>query len=195
MSPAIVDSQHLDVHVVMTAVDVLVFDAHVGEMHLVIEVRKVVLVSPFLDLVRLAIGPAVSLLVVAIPFVQPALVLTLELVVEHDAIDPRLAVGELLRFAQIGLIDLRIVLDLARLHEARVELLPVVLMMVVTMEVQEIAATVGKNDDVVTVTIQPLRSDEPLFPQVTEVARPRIGRAAVVVAEVTGGYDAERTYR
>ena len=61
-------------------------------------------------------------------------------------------------------------LDLARLHEARVELLPVVLMMVVTMEVQEIAATVGKNDDVVTVTIQPLRSDEPLFPQVTEVA-------------------------
>jgi hypothetical protein len=61
------------------------------------------------------------------------------------------------------------VLDLAPLHQARVELLPVILLMVMTMGVQEVAATVGKNDDGVTVTIQPLRSDEPLFPQVTEV--------------------------
>ena len=46
--------------------------------------------------------------------------------------------------------------DLARFHQAHVELLPVVLMMVMTMGVQEVAATVGKNDDVVTVAGRPI---------------------------------------
>ena len=56
-------------------------------MHLVIEVRQVVFVRPFLDLVRLAIGPTTRIVPVA--FVQPLLVLALELVVEDDMVDER----------------------------------------------------------------------------------------------------------
>ena len=48
--------QHLDIYVVVAAVDILVLDPHVREMDLLIEVRQVVLASPFLDLVWLTIG-------------------------------------------------------------------------------------------------------------------------------------------
>ncbi len=62
-------------------------------MHLVVEVRQIVFVRPFLDLSRLAIGASISIFTVAIPLVQPSLVLPLELVVENDSIDARAAIG------------------------------------------------------------------------------------------------------
>jgi len=49
VAAAVVDRQHLDVDMIESAVDLLVFDPHVGKMQLVIEVRQVVLPRPFLD--------------------------------------------------------------------------------------------------------------------------------------------------
>jgi hypothetical protein len=63
-------------------------------MDLVIEVREVVFVRPFLDLVRLAIGPAIRIVAVPISLVEPLLVLTLELVVEFDAVNACAALRE-----------------------------------------------------------------------------------------------------
>ncbi len=89
VAAAIVDGGDLDILVIPPAIGVFVLDAQVREMHLVIEVRQVVFVRPFLDLVRLAIGPAICIIVVSISFVQPLLVLALELVVEDDMVDAR----------------------------------------------------------------------------------------------------------
>ena len=96
------DSNHLDVDVVPAAVGILVLDARIREMHLVIEVRQLVLACPFLDLVRVAIGMAVVVVADAITFVQPLLVVALELVVQHDAIDWGAAAFQALRFAFEG---------------------------------------------------------------------------------------------
>ena len=50
--------------------------------------------------------------------------------------------------------------------------------------IQELATAVREDNDTVSVTVEPLRSDEPLFAQVAQVARARIRRSAVVVSKV-----------
>jgi len=80
---AVMDGHNLDVLVIVAAVNVLVFDAEIGEVNLVVEVGKVVRRRPFFDLVLVAIGPSVT----AIALVQPLLVFALELVVEDDSFD------------------------------------------------------------------------------------------------------------
>src|ERR1700682_4035133 len=94
-----------------------------GEMDLVIEVREVVIVRPFLDLVRLAIGPAIRIVAVPISLVAPLLVLTLELVVECDAVNACAALRKALGFSEVRAIYLRVVFYLAGLLQTRVELL------------------------------------------------------------------------
>src|SRR5438067_9062386 len=102
----VMDSYHLEVDVIPAAVRVLVFDAGIREMHLLVEVRQVVLAGPFLDLMCIAIGVAVVVVAVAIARVQPLLVVALELVVEDDAIDARAALPQAFGFAFEGAIDL-----------------------------------------------------------------------------------------
>ena len=67
------DGQDLDILVVVTAVDVLVLDAQIGEVHLAIEVGQVVVIRPVASLVLVTIGPAVGVRATAIALVQPLL--------------------------------------------------------------------------------------------------------------------------
>jgi hypothetical protein len=195
-----VDGRDLDILVLPPPIGFLVFDAQVREMDLVIEVRQVVFVRPFLDLVRLAIGPAIRIIAVPISLVEPLLVLTLELVVEGDAIDACPAVREALGFAEVRAIHLRVVFHLARLLQTRVELLTMVMLMVLAM-VRRVVASVRlehvptffrQHDGDVPTTIQALCSDEPFFAEMSEVGGPRIGRTLVVVAEVACRDDPKR---
>jgi hypothetical protein len=55
----VVDGRDLDVPMIPAAIGLFVLDAQVGEMDLVAEVREVVVVRPFLDLVRFAIGASI----------------------------------------------------------------------------------------------------------------------------------------
>jgi len=123
MPAPIVDRRDLDILVLASPVELLVFDPHVGKVDLVVEVREVVFAGPFLDLMRIATGPTAAVLAVSIPLVQPFLIVALELVVEGDSVDACFALSEPLRLPQIGVVDLGVVFDLARLCEARVELL------------------------------------------------------------------------
>ena len=112
MSAAIVDREYFDIFMVPPPVELLVFDAKVREVDLLVEVGKVVVARPLLNLTGVAIRAAVA---VPIAFVQPLLILALELVVEGDSSNPRTALGELLSLSQIGVEDLGIVLDFPRL--------------------------------------------------------------------------------
>src|SRR5881296_507034 len=145
-------------------------------MDLFVEVRQVVAAGPFLNLLRLTIWTAVA---IAIALVQPPLVLALELVVQGDSIDARTPLGELLGLPQVGVEDLRVVLDFTGLDEARIELLRLTTL-ALTVRVQQVATPIGQHDDMVSMTIEAFRSDESLFAQMAEVAGPRIGRAVVV---------------
>ena len=97
------DGRDLDMLVIPPPVDLLVFDPQVGEVDLLVEVRQVVFERPLFDLPLVAIGVSVVVVAVAIPLVQPLLVLALELVVQDDALDARVAFVEALGDAQVGL--------------------------------------------------------------------------------------------
>lgn len=184
MRTSIVDRHDFDILVIAAPVELLVFDAQIRKMHLLVEVWEVVVVGPFLDLMWLAIGPSIGVVAVGIPLVQPMLILMLELVIQNDAVDVGLALSELLRFAKVRLVDLRVVFDLAGLDQPRIELLAVLLIAVRAMRVQEIATTVREDDHMVPMTVEALSSNQPLFAQVAEVARTWISRSAVVVSKV-----------
>jgi len=121
--PAIVDRQDFDAFVCPTPVELLVFDPQVGKMHLVVEVRELVLERPLFDLARVSVRVAVVVVVVSIALVQPLLVLALQLVVEDNAVDLDIAHFQTLGDVQIRLVDLHVVFELALAFDARVELL------------------------------------------------------------------------
>lgn len=82
------NGEHLDIQVLMPAIELLVFDADIREMNLFVEVRQVVLLCPLLDVALVAIGMTVVVVAVTIALVQPLLVITLELVVQDHSFDP-----------------------------------------------------------------------------------------------------------
>src|SRR5439155_11309651 len=80
-----------------------------------------------------------------IPLVQPALVLTLELVVEHDAFDVRATLRQALRRAVVGAIDVEVVFELPFAFHARPEGLAVPLV-AATMVFEQAAPFLGQRD-------------------------------------------------
>lgn len=52
------DVEQLDVHVMLGSIDVAILDPAVGQMHLPVEEREIVVVRPLLDLAYVAIGSA-----------------------------------------------------------------------------------------------------------------------------------------
>lgn len=109
MLAAVVIRHDFDVFVTVASIQ-LVFDAEIWEMNRLVEIRQIVLVRPFLDLARVAIGPPVAVRSTAIPFLQKALVLALEVVLEDHAPDvgallaeaPLVAVPRVLSRLRIG---------------------------------------------------------------------------------------------
>src|SRR5688572_26080023 len=109
MATAVVLRGHLDVLVIPTVVGVPILDAQVGEVDLIIEIREVVFIGPRADFLIGPIGVSVVIRAVAIPLVKPGLVLTFELVVELDAVNPRAALGQTLSRPFVSAIDLEVV--------------------------------------------------------------------------------------
>jgi hypothetical protein len=79
----------------------LVLDAEVWEVDRLVEVRQVVVPCPFFDLAVVTIRPSVAVGASAIVFLQPFLLLALELVVEDDAADVGALVAKPRLFAQV----------------------------------------------------------------------------------------------
>jgi hypothetical protein len=142
---SIVDREHLDVLVTAPAVEFFVFDAQIGEMQLAIKLREVVLERPLRDFLRVAIGMAVVVVAIPVPLVAPPLVLALELVIEHNSIDPDVALCQALCLAFVGAIDLRVVFELPFAFEARIERLAR-LLAAVSMRLEQVAAAVREDD-------------------------------------------------
>jgi hypothetical protein len=187
---SVMDGHHLDIFMIAAPVELLVFDPKIGKMHLLVEVREVVFVGPLFDLSRIAIGVAVVVLTLPVARVQPLLVLTLELVVEDHPLDARVAFLETLCDAQVGLVDLRVVFELAFAFEAGIELLPRVVV-AASMGLQQVPAAISQYDSHVASAVQPDGVDEPLLTQVPEVSIARIGWSAEMVSEVLRRNDSE----
>jgi hypothetical protein len=192
MGAAIVRRDDLDVLALPAAIWLLVLDANVGEVDLVIEVRQVVLVGPIANLIRRAIGMAVVVVVVLVPLVEPPLVLALQLVVEEDALDVRTPVQETVLGLFVRAIDLEVVFEFSFAPQARIERLRV-LVIVIAVALQEAATVLRQAHRMVAVSGHARGLDQPLFAQVSQIARPGISRASIVVSEITTGDHSECT--
>lgn len=73
------------------AVELLILDPQIRKMHPFVDVWQLVFECPCLDLSRVAVRMAVVVVAVAIALTQPLLVLALQLVVQDDALDVRVA--------------------------------------------------------------------------------------------------------
>jgi hypothetical protein len=160
---------HLDVFVARPAIAVLVLDTSVWEMNVLVEVRQVVFARPPCDLLRLTVRPAVAVLPATVTLLKEPLVVPFELVVEDDATHPRTLVPQALLSAQVSAIDLRVVRELARLPDARVEGLARLLRAVMTAGLEKIATAIGQDDGTVGGT-ERRRSNQPFMSKVLQTS-------------------------
>ncbi|MCA1706242.1 MAG: hypothetical protein LC808_24450 [Actinobacteria bacterium] len=180
MGAAIVRRGDLDVLTTPPAIWLLVLDSSVREVHLVVEVRQVMFVCPLADLIWRSIRVSVVVIVVTVALVKPALVLALELMVEHDAIDARAPLEEPRLGLFVGAVDLDVVFQFAGPYKARVERLLTLVVRVLAM-LEKAAAFLGEHHRMVAVARHADGLDQPLLSKVSEVAGPWVGGSIVVV--------------
>ncbi len=190
MGATVVDRQDLHVFMPGPALE-LVFDAQVGEVHLVVEIREVMLERPSRDLLSAPIGMPVIVVPIAVPLVEPLLVLALELVVENDPVDAGITLCQTFRLALVRAVDLGVVVELALPFEARIELLAR-LVAAVSVRLQYVTTAVGQGDRDITSAVEPNGLNQSLLAKMPEIALPRVGRPVVVVAEISRRHHPER---
>ncbi|MCA1586256.1 MAG: hypothetical protein LC791_16285 [Acidobacteria bacterium] len=100
------------------------------------------MVGPLPNLIGRAIGVAVVVVVVLVAFVEPTLVLALQLVVEDDALDVSAALQETRLGLFVRAIDLEVVFQFALAPQPRVERL-VMVPIEVSMALKQAAAVPG----------------------------------------------------
>ena len=161
--------RHLDVVMIPTAVGILILDPQVGEVDLIVEVREIVFMRPRADFLVGPIGVSVVIRALVIPFVEPGLVLTLELVVEHDAVNPRATLRQALRRTFVRAIDLEVMFALPFAFKAIPKGLTGT-MVAVSMTFEQRAAPLRQRHRVLTRSGDTSRLNQPLLAEVPKVA-------------------------
>jgi hypothetical protein len=113
-------------------------------------------------------------------------------VVEDDALDVRTAVQETVLGLFVRAIDLEVVFEFPFAPQARVEGLRV-LMIEVAVALEKAAPVLRQADRIIAVPGHARGFDQPLFAEVSQVARAWISGAPIVVSEITTGDDPECT--
>ena len=166
---AVMLRRDLDVVVVPSTIRLLVLNPEIREMDFVIEVRQVVFACPTLDFLCRPVGVSVVVVAVPIALMQPALVLTLELMVEHDSFELRAALCQALRSAFVGPIDLDVVFELPFAFNAVPEGLAVTLI-AVAMVFEQASAVFRQRHRMLARARHSNRLDQSLFAQMSQVA-------------------------
>lgn len=169
MRPAVVLGLHLEVEAPPALVfRLVVLDARVREVHLRVEVRQVVLVGPGPHFRGRAFA-LMLVLMVTVSVVPPALVLALQLVVEHDASDAPTTLLDGACGVLVGVVDMDVVFELAGALGAGVEGLRA-FVPGRAVRLEEAASRGGQPDDVVAGAGDAHGLDQPLLTQMAQVA-------------------------
>jgi eukaryotic-like serine/threonine-protein kinase len=220
VTTAIVQRLDLQILGPQPSVAVLVFDARIGKLHVPVVLWKVVLDGPAMDLFRRSIGTAIAVGSTAIPLLKKLLILALEFVVEDDAADARPLAAQTFGSVQVRAIDMRVVRQLTWLLEARVEplMIPASIGLLTVrarrsivefasprchlsllpcldgravMTFEDVSALLRQDDKRAVVAGGRRDLDEARFLEMPEIARARVERAFMSVAQVTSRDDAE----
>jgi hypothetical protein len=196
MKAAIVQRRDLDVLDLAAAVRPLQFEAEIGELDVPVTHGQLVLESPVPDLAIGSTDATVGIRPSAVGLLQEALIFTLQVVLEHDSQQPRIAVRVARQGTLERAIDLGVVLELARPQDVRMERLRV-LMARVAVCLQQLSSLVREGDDRRALVAVERRhgTNQAVRPQAFDGPVPDVSRAATVVPNVVHGHDAEGTDR
>jgi hypothetical protein len=177
----------LDVFGIAPAVRPFVFETKIREVHMPVEERKVMLERPPFDFTTVAVRPAVGVGMLAISFVKELLVLSLELVLEGDAVDAYVVLGQALGRPYVGAIHLRVMRELACPHGTRVEQLPR-LVIASPMTLEELPTPVSQRDDDGSPLVFAIeggdRANQAIRSQAIEVPVPEVAGPSALVAKI-----------
>jgi hypothetical protein len=141
---AVVERCHLDIFDIAATVGPLVLQAKIGKVDVAVEEGQVVLLRPLLDFSWIAARTAVRIRLIAVAIVEELLVLALQFVVEHDAVNPYVVFLKPICSPDVGRVKLSVVRQLPRTHISRIECLPrLVFWCPVTLE--QVASAVGEG--------------------------------------------------
>src|SRR3954462_13994121 len=141
---AIVERCDLDVFDIVATIGPLVFQAKIGKVDVAVEERQVVLLRPLFDFSGIAVRTAVGVRVIAVAIVEELLVLALQLVVEHHAINPYVVLLKPICSPDVGGVKLSVVRQFPRTRISRIERLPrLVFWCPVTLE--QLASALGEG--------------------------------------------------
>jgi hypothetical protein len=190
MGTTVVAGHYLQVLVSRPPVAVLILDARVGEVNVSVVVRQVVLASPPGDLLRLAIGPAIAVVLSSIALVEEPLIVALEFVVEDDTVDAATLFPQSLLCTLVGSIDLGVVRQLARLSNAGVEglaRLVATIIALVAIGFQEVAPAIAERHGTVVGT-ERRRANQTFVRKVLEASPGTLGVFTQVMKIALGDY-------
>ncbi len=164
---AVVLGEDLDILMAVAAVE-LVLDPEVRKVQAVIEVRELAFTGPFFDLMRVPIRAPVTIRPTAIVFLEKALVLALEVLLEDHAVYLRTLLAEPLLSAEVGAIEGRVVRQLTRPTDACMERLVTDIAAVAPVRVEEVASTRSQGDGALA-SVERHGPNQPFVLQVTEI--------------------------
>ena len=147
MSPAVVPGDDLNVLVALATVTVLVLDPRVREMDAPVEVGQLVFSSPRPHFMLVSVRPAVAVRTATVPLLQEPLILSLQLVVQDNASNAAAAAPQAPLGAKVGAVDLRVVGQLARSPETRVEALARLAAAVDPVGFEQLASRLGRSEE------------------------------------------------
>ena len=147
---SVVLCEHLDILMAFAAVD-LVLDAEVGEVDAIVEVRQFVFCRPPPDFLLRAVGSSIAVGALTIVVLQELLILPLQLLFKHDAVDNDVvvALSKTGFFFAIRGIQVRVVIQVSWAVDTRVELLGAAFVALSAIGVEQVPALVREDDRMV----------------------------------------------
>ena len=187
---AVVGRHDLDVLDLPLAVRSLVFDANVGKMDVAVDHRKITAGRPLRHVGGVAVGVLFLPAALAFQIVEEPLVVPLQLVVEDDACDNRALLLEALGRSFVRAVELGVVRQFARLHEAGVERLRSAVAVGRPMSLQQFATAIRQRHEGRPVATDDVgaRLHKACLPKGSQLAVAGACGASAVVPKI-GGHD------
>jgi hypothetical protein len=196
MRAAVMRGHHLHVLDVSPAVRPLALDAEIREPNAAVHHWQLVLLSPALNLLRRAIRTTVTVTPVPVSLLKERLVLTLELVIEHDTVDARPLFVKTLCRAEVRAIELRVVRQFTSLDHVRVKRL-VGLVIGLSMPFEKVTPASRERDKRRALPVWPIqRCDCPNqsgSSKTIQITVPQIARSTSLIAQIVHWYNSECT--
>jgi hypothetical protein len=174
--PAIVRSDDFQILDGSSAVGVVIFDAHIWEMHVAVDDREIMVACPPIDLMYERIDFVFCPPTFAMEVLEKPLIISLQFVIQDDPMNTAAARLHAVGGVKVRAIQTRIVRQLSRLDQAGIKRLLAHLPRRSAVRLEQVAPTFGERDKRLPLSPDQMRhgAHETGFAKSAQVAIPRV---------------------